>query len=66
MPNYVCPFGKYCAYGHNKKIQPNNLCFYYWVEKCTETNRKYNQLSDLEKMIIRTNRKKALRARSVD
>ena len=41
MPNYVCPFGIYCPQGHNKRYQPNGVCFLFWVGKCTEEKKIY-------------------------
>jgi len=40
---YVCPFGVYCSQGHNKKYQPNGVCFHFWSGKCTEEKKIYEQ-----------------------
>ena len=41
MPSFVCPFGIYCPQGHNKRYQPNGVCFHFWVGKCTEEKKIY-------------------------
>jgi len=38
---YVCPFGVYCSQGHNKKYQPNGVCFHFFTGKCTEAKKIY-------------------------
>jgi len=60
MIKYVCPFGKYCAYGHNKKYQPNGVCYHFWIGDCTEEHKKYDDLNPVEAMIISKKRDKAL------
>ena len=43
MPSFVCPFGIYCPQGHNKRYQPNGVCFHFWAGKCTEEKKIYEQ-----------------------
>lgn len=40
----VCPFGRRrCPYRTNKKWQPNNVCYWFFIKKCTEEHRMYEQ-----------------------
>jgi len=42
--SYVCPFGIYCKQGHNKKWQPNKVCYYFFLGKCTEQQKIYEKV----------------------
>lgn len=39
----VCPFGRYCPSLTNKKWQPNNVCYHFFIEKCTENEKLYEK-----------------------
>jgi len=39
----VCPFCRYCPYLTNKKWQPNNVCYYFFIGKCTEAHKMYEK-----------------------
>lgn len=39
----VCPFGRYCQYLSNKKWQPNDVCYYFFIGKCTEEHKMYEK-----------------------
>lgn len=40
----VCPFGRYCRYLSNKKWQPSNVCYYFFIGKCTEEQKIYEKM----------------------
>ena len=43
----ICPFGIYCNQRTNKKGQPSNVCWHFFIDKCTEEKKIYEHSKPL-------------------